>query len=451
MASSFRPFASLALLALLATPLSAQQLDYEAMLSTPAQEADGAESGPEGRSADPAREPAGGDPAAPTVQQSIVRDPAPSSPRALVRTMLSEHWSAADARQLLSYIEAVGKEGLNPADYEPERLRNALETGDAEALQPLATQIYLKLATDLATGKVGADARVEWYVEDDPIDAGSQYAMLNEALREDDIAGSLNALLPTHPQYGHLKNALAATDPADAERRELLLANMERWRWLPRDLGEKYVIVNVPAFTATLVEDNKVVTRKRAVVGKPGTPTPQLSTLATGVVLNPWWELPQSIIKEVGPGAPGYITQREGDYVRMRQPPGPRNALGRLKVKMLNPHAIYLHDTPAKALFNKKVRAFSHGCIRTQDVFGLAEELLAGTDWDRGKIAQGIGTGKTMEVDFAEPVPVYIVYFTAGGRTDGTVTRFADLYGRDKPVRTALKASGGARSLASSD
>ena len=114
------------------------------------------------------------------------------------------------------------------------------------------------------------------------------------------VAEALDALLPTHPQYVGLKAALAATPETDIARRELIRANMERWRWMPRDLGTRHVIVNVPAFTAAIVEDGRVLARHRAVVGARRTPTPQLSARVTAVTINPWWNVPQSIIREMG-------------------------------------------------------------------------------------------------------------------------------------------------------
>jgi murein L,D-transpeptidase YcbB/YkuD len=107
------------------------------------------------------------------------------------------------------------------------------------------------------------------------------------------------------------------------------------------------VIVNVPAYSVAIVENGGVVARHRAVVGAPKTATPQLSAVATGVILNPWWEIPKSIEPEVR-GKKGYVTVKSGDGVRYRQPPGPSNALGRMKVVMPNNYAIYLHDTPSR-------------------------------------------------------------------------------------------------------
>jgi murein L,D-transpeptidase YcbB/YkuD len=286
-------------------------------------------------------------------------------------------------------------------------------------------------------GHVRGDARIDWYVEDDSWNVYDQQALLDRALGGRGIADTLRSLLPTHPQYEGLKAQLAtAADPALKER---IRVNMDRWRWLPRDLGQKYVIVNVPAYTVALVEDGQVLSRRRAVAGAIKTPTPQLSATITGAIFNPWWEVPSSIAPEVR-GKKGYVTAKTADGgVRYRQPPGPSNALGRVKLVMPNRHAIYLHDTNARKLFDRQARAFSHGCIRTEDAVGFAETLLEATEWDRSKIDQAIASGKTVQANTAAPVPVYIVYFTVASTSDAPgLVSYKDMYGRDGKVTAAL-------------
>jgi len=204
-------------------------------------------------------------------------------------------------------------------------------------------------------------------------------------------------------------------------------------------------LVNVPAFTAALIDNGNVTARHRTVVGARRTPTPQLSATITGVTINPWWNVPQSIIRENGGrfGGGYQVTRTAGGGMSVRQPPGPRNALGRLKIEMQNPHAIYLHDTPSQSLFGRAVRAFSHGCIRTQNVRDFAALLLAPTgQWDRGAIDRAVGTGRNQTTRLASPVPVYIAYFTAAATGDGNVVAYDDIYGRDAPIRQALNRSG---------
>jgi L,D-transpeptidase YcbB len=251
----------------------------------------------------------------------------------------------------------------------------------------------------------------------------------------------LQSLLPTHPQYGFLKNALAMADKLDTAKVNRIRLNMDRWRWLPRDLGQKYIIVNVPAFYATLVENGETRWKQRAIAGATKTPTPQLSALATGVILNPWWEVPKSIEPEVR-GKAGFVAVKgkDGKVQRWRQPPGPTNALGQMKMVMPNQWAIYLHDTNARSRFNSQVRALSHGCIRTQNIHDLAAELGSddGGEWTRDKIDEVLASKKTVEAKFVKPVPVYIVYFSAAALNDGTIVDYKDLYKRDAKVLAAL-------------
>jgi len=372
-------------------------------------------------------DPRAADPAVPTPPAAPAVAPVPAPPI----------WSVAAAEELLRYVEQIGREGIDPGAYQPERLREALAGGDPAALTLAANQIFLRLTADLSGGQVRGDGRVDWHMPDASIDGNRQQLLLARAARGG-VAPVLDALLPTHPQYVGLREALA--NETDAARRNTIRANMERWRWMPRDLGRRHVIVNVPAFTAALVEDGRVVARHRAIVGARRTPTPQLAAHVTAVTFNPWWTVPQSIIREMGGAFSGYQVRRtEGGTMIVRQPPGPRNALGRLKIEMPNDHAIYLHDTPAQNLFQRPVRAFSHGCIRTHNVRDFAAHLLAPTGaWDRAAIDAAIATGRTSQAALPEPIPVYIAYFTAAATNEGGIVTYADVYGRDTPVRQAL-------------
>ena len=358
-------------------------------------------------------------------------------------------WSRAAAEELLAYVDRIGEEGLDPAAYNPERLRGELASGQEALWSPVATQIFLRLTADLSGGYVRGDSRVDWHMVGNEINGNEQQRLLGQVMSQGGVAATLHALLPTHVQYAGLKRALAATAEDDEARRNLIRANLERWRWMPRNLGERHVIVNVPAFTAAVVDGGRVVARHRTIVGARRTPTPQLSATVTGVTLNPWWNVPQSIIPELG-SMRGYQVRRDGGRLIVRQPPGPGNSLGRVKIEMPNDHAIYLHDTPAQALFSRTVRAFSHGCIRTQNVRDFAAILLEPTgQWDRAAIDRAIAAGETRTASLAQPIPVYIAYFTAAATTDGNIVTYADIYGRDAPVRQALNRAGGGTAQAS--
>ena len=388
-------------------------------------------------------------------EQQIAAGEAPATPfseaetvyRGLSGTMVARQWNDQAARDLLAYVDRVGGEGLVPADYAPEALREALASGDPVARDNAATDSFLKLTAALALGTVPIDKREDWHMKDPDLDGAQQFALMERAIGTGDVRGTLESLLPTHLQYAELKGALASA--ADDETRDKARVNLERWRWLPRDLGPRYVLVNVPAYTVALVEDGHVVARHRAVVGAVKTSTPQLSAVATGVIFNPWWEIPKSIEPEVR-GKKGYVRVKTGeDSYRYRQPPGPRNALGRMKVVMPNNYAIYLHDTPSKAAFNRDTRALSHGCIRTHDALGFARLLLANPEWDKAKIDETIASGKTVQADATIATPVYITYFTAAAAKDaGGIIAYKDVYGRDTEVAASLNA-GSSTALAS--
>lgn len=350
-------------------------------------------------------------------------------------------WDVADAQALLTFIQGIGKEGLDPADYDPAGLATALRAGDPMALSQVATDRFDRVSSDLALGHVRGKDRVDWTIKDPDLDGDRQDQLLRWATNSHQVAETLEGLLPAHPQYAALKHALEVTPATEASKIKRIRLNMDRWRWLPQTLGDRYIIVNVPAYTAALVEKGETISRHHAVAGKVSTPTPQLSAIATGVILNPWWEVPTSISKEVA-GKSGFVAVKkdDGSIQRWRQPPGPTNALGQVKFVMPNSKAIYLHDTNAKSRFNSKVRAFSHGCIRTQDILKLAGILLeeGGDEWTEDKIHATLASGKSVQANFPEPLPVYIVYMSSAATVDGRIIDYQDIYGRDAKAVAAL-------------
>ncbi|MEA3081975.1 MAG: L,D-transpeptidase YcbB [Sphingomonadales bacterium] len=360
-------------------------------------------------------------------------------------------WYVPDAEALLSYIGGVGKEGLEPTDYDPAGLQTAIQSGNVAAVSAAANASFNKLSIDLALGHVRKPGRTDWWVVDPDLNAAKQDALLRGALAAHDIPQALDGLLPTHPQYAALKAALAETPASDEAKRDRIRLNLDRWRWLPRDLGQKYIIVNVPGFHATLVENGINRWKHRAIAGKLSTPTPQLTALATGVILNPWWEVPKSIEHEAA-GKKGFVPVKgpDGEIQRWRQPPGPTNALGQIKFVMPNSKAIYLHDTNARSRFNDSTRALSHGCVRTEHILDLATELLGDDagEWTPERIEAALDSKKTVQASFVKPVPVYIVYFSAAALNDGRIVDYKDLYGRDAKAMAALMMKDGGASLA---
>ena len=395
--------------------------------------------------------------------QTVAPSAAPASPEAAPGPVAAQLvpevppappavWDAVSAQDLLAFIRGIGREGLEPADYDPAGLDAAIRSNNVAAISAQANERFNRVSSDLALGHIKKGARVAWHVVDKDLDPASQDALLRGALAQRRIADALTGLLPTHPQYAALRNALEKTPASDTAKLNRIKLNMDRWRWLPRDLGNKYIIVNVPGFHATLVENGVNRWKHRAIAGATKTPTPQLSVMATGVMVNPWWEVPPSIAREVA-GKRGYVALKgkDGKVQRWRQPPGPSNALGQLKFVMYNPHNIYLHDTNARSRFSSRMRALSHGCIRTEDIMDLATQLLGddGGEWTPDKIHQVVASGKSKQLNFAKPVPVYIVYFSAAGLNDGRIVDYADLYGRDGKALAALNTKdGGAKMFA---
>ena len=358
-------------------------------------------------------------------------------------------WSEAAAREVLAAVKASAAEGLAPEDYGLARLEAALAGTDAAETAAAAEASWMALARDYAAGHTPMEARRGWKGPVPRHDPEWLRAKLADGLLEGGPAATLNGLLPSHVHYGLLKAALAKAPPAD---RALIRANLDRWRWLPRMLGERYLMANLPAYEVDLWDGGRPVARHKIIIGKPNLATPQFSAAATAVTMNPPWLLPQSIVEEsVGalirrsPGAArarGYSWTKGADgRLYVTQAPGKGNSLGQMKIEMPNEHAIFFHDTPTKALFDREVRAFSHGCLRTKGIFGLGLRLLEDQpEWGAEAIDAAVAAGKTVSVPLTAPVPVHIGYFTVAPGPGGTLKRYADVYGRDAAIIAALGA-----------
>jgi murein L,D-transpeptidase YcbB/YkuD len=219
-------------------------------------------------------------------------------------------------------------------------------------------------------------------------------------------------------------------------------ANLERFRWLPRAFGSKYIKVNVPAFRLEGYENGKKTIEMKVIVGAEyeGRATPVFSDQMEYVVFRPYWDVPPKIAaNEFTNGIPGDfdVSSRNGE-VHLRQRPGPKNALGLVKFMFPNDFNIYLHDTPNDNLFKKDVRAFSHGCIRLEKPDELAQWVLG---WDSDRVRAAMNGANDRTVRLPKKIPVYIAYFTAYVR-DGHLWFGNDLYGRDTELARAV--SGGA-------
>ena len=373
--------------------------------------------------------------------------------------VLEREWTLAQAEKLLAFIPTVADEGLVPGDYRAEALAAAIAQGRGPALDAVASEIFIWLVEDLRDGRTPMDARRQWFVVDPDPDVLPSHRLLETAVETGDIAGTLRALNPVSPDYARLKEELART--SDPAKRKLIRANMDRWRWLARDLGKQYLLANVPEYQLRLTVNDKIIKHYRVVVGKPGrTATPQLAEMVEAVIFNPTWTVPQSIVKGEGLGAkvlnnPGWArangykaTKGANGWITVVQQPGPGNSLGLMKLDMPNPHAIFFHDTPAKALFARDKRALSHGCIRVQGARELAMTMAMLGNADsredlpviQQEVSEITASRKYTRYPMEKQWPAYITYFTYGVDVNGELRRFDDIYGRDAPVLAALDA-----------
>ena len=250
------------------------------------------------------------------------------------------------------------------------------------------------------------------------------------------------------PAGGRIRTASA--DPALAfgalaRERAAILANMEMWRWQPRDMGERRIEVNIPDFSVKVMEGDAAVHEARVIVGKPETPTPIFSNVMRYVIINPSWQVPDSIIRKEFASKLGALSRRGyevktvGGRLTVRQLPGDDNALGRIAFMFPNDHAVYLHDTPARELFDEDARAFSHGCIRVEDPMSLAEVVLDGqtSGWTEERIEAKVG-GAERTVFLPRPLPIHIEYFTEFADEFGGVREAPDIYGITRRVEGIL-------------
>lgn len=293
---------------------------------------------------------------------------------------------------------------------------------------------------------------------------------------DDSVASAVRAFQARHglTADGVVGRAsLAALNVPIQSRIDTIIVNLERWRWLPETLGDRYVIVNIAGFNLDVVEDGETTMNMRVVVGRPYRRTPVFSDTIRYLVLNPSWEVPTTIAEQdklplikanpdylaqqgfqllrgwgsdeqrIDPASVDWstVTARNFPY-RLRQGPGPYNALGRVKFMFPNQFSVYLHDTPARELFAETARAFSSGCIRLQRPLDLAELLLRNDPgWSRDAIDKSIAAGREQTVTLRQPIPVHLLYWTVWVDANGTIQFRDDIYGRDAPVLRELRES----------
>lgn len=359
------------------------------------------------------------------------------------------HWDIKTAQSLLAYAERMGSHGLDPVDYSPAELEQAIGSEDPARIERQATETFARIASDLAIGAVKPGRRGRYFIASDSIDPARMARLIDTAIALGTVAHVLDAVAPQNREYAGLRRALSQLAPEEDEERRKIEVSLERWRWLPRNLGERYLLVNIPEYRLRLIENDREMATHRVIVGKSQTPTPQFSARVTGVILNPPWNVPQSIIAEsVGSlvrnrpqvaRARGYTWSFSGGGLRVTQQPGPQNALGQMKLDMPNPLSVYIHDTPSKELFERDTRTFSHGCIRTQNPFDLAEALLQESGVSRSEIDAGVAARRTKRMALADPIPVYVVYMTAVVGAGDSIEFLPDPYRLDGAIAAQLE------------
>ncbi len=314
--------------------------------------------------------------------------------------------------------------------------------------------------------------------------------LLAAVISSDDPAAYLRSLHPQHAQFQRLRSIYAEAlvnefgfdllsrgtskkknhnrrnqrSLSRADKLKKIHLNMELWRWMPTDLGKRYVWANIPEYKVRVINEDSVVHHERMIVGKTRHKTPIFTDEMESIVFQPYWAVPNSIkIKELLPKLlrgsslgglkiskslggreinPYAVNWRRTDirnYV-VYQPPGRRNALGKVKFLFPNRHAIYFHDTPGKSLFNRSSRAFSHGCMRVRNPMRLAEVLLSSDrGWRQSTIKQLSTSGpQNNVVRLNRKVPVHVTYFTARVSHNGRMLFFDDLYGHERLLQLGL-------------
>lgn len=376
-------------------------------------------------------------------------------------------WTVA-ARSAFQQLQGAPEDGLDLRDYRVYSLGQgpeaSLALGDVALSEAVAAYAFQ------ASGGRVDPARISKLIGSRPAVVTAARA-LDETAKAADAGGLLQSYNPPDAGYVALREKLAALRakpsavallaPTGRRRRasdassglatqrnarleDEILVNMEFWRWQPRDLGADRLMVNIPEFTARLYRDNALAMSTRVIVGKPDKQTPLFSDKIEYLIVNPSWNVPQSIIKnelmdKLGElRRQGYDVEYIDGRLHVRQPPGERNALGRIKFIFPNDYAVYLHDTPTRNLFKASVRDFSHGCVRVDDPFKLAVSLLRPErGWSEERLEKMFGPHER-RVALPAPMPIHLVYFTLSVDPNGELRHFQDVYGYAGKARAIL-------------
>ena len=381
------------------------------------------------------------------------------------------------AEGAIAFLRNVRSEGLEPRDYPTPDLSGSLGDDQAMKAELQLTGAVLRYARHASSGRVSytrVSAAIAY-----PDHAADPAEVLNKVASAQDMNAVLQSFEPQQPGFVALKAALAKElaapeqDPSPQDREaskkhggkdtnersrknaaDTIIANMERWRWLPRDLGKTHVTVNVPDFTLGVYNGGARIWQTRIVVGKPGNlATPLLSETMKYLTINPTWNVPPSIIRneylpaiERDPDALERIGLRvsynQDGSLRVYQPPGERNALGRIRFNFPNQFLVYQHDTPDKKLFARDARAFSHGCMRVQNPEQYAEVLLSLSQPEENvTIAriQSMYGDQERTINLKQPIPVHVTYQTAFVDESGKLNFRHDVYGLDTAVLKLMR------------
>ena len=369
----------------------------------------------------------------------------------------------ARAKAAIAYLGRVWADGLDPRDYP---VPNLSSLTDPVALAEAEIRLTTSVITYAHHAQIG---RVHWSRVSGDIfyepSVPDPREVLNTLMGATDVGAALDAYEPHSEGYIALKAKLAEFRAANNARTprlngrqsdprsDIIMANMERWRWLPHGLGKTYVIVNLPDFTLRVIREGKQVWMTRIVVGKPATPTPIMSAQMKSITINPTWNVPDSIAaNEYLPllQQDPTILQRMGlrmsynpdGTIHLSQPPGEQNALGQLRFNFPNKFLVYQHDSNQKYLFANERRAESHGCMRVQDPVKYAEVLLSivrpGEGYSQDRIRRMFGDNE-IDVLFPSFIPVHLTYQTAFVGDRGNLEFREDIYGRDQALLAILR------------
>ena len=385
-----------------------------------------------------------------------------------VRTGHQPAWVDSDGRvtdlawEALGRLRAAADDGLVADDYDSADLEHEARAlgvvpspASAAGFDVRLTTGLLRYFRDLHVGR--PDPRSLGFDLDHSVESHDFPAGLQSAIAAGSFSALVAGLRPPFTQYQRLREMLSFYRTSDAGKARQIELALERLRWLPDLQGEQLIVVNIPMFHLWGWEpergDRLAAIDMAAITGRAGaTETPIFRSRITSVVLNPDWIVPDSIARnEILPAVaedPTYLARhhmemtREGARVRIRQRPGPWNALGQIKFVFPNAHGVYLHGTPAPELFERARRDFSHGCIRVNDPLALAEWLLRGQDgWTRQRMLDVIAQGATRSVTVSRPPRVVLFYMTAALIPGQDEVRFVDdIYGHDARLDAWLQA-----------